>query len=331
MTARRQAVPDRAARRHARARRARDKSAGDNTAFGEMSNELDDFDAFCHVVDDGGFTAAANALDWPKSRVSAAVQRLERGLECRLLERTTRRVRSTAEGENLYGKAAPLFQRLRDLQAEIAAFTETVGGRLRVSAPYEFASHHLGAVACQMLERYPQLEIDIDVHYDPVDLVDQRYDVVFTAIEDALPDSSLVARRIFHLQRGLFAAPDFVARHGRPVTPDCPATLPVIASQDERGVLPTTSGAALSSANLQPRMRSPNAALRLQAAMAGIGVARITATYCERAALDGRLQRLLPDHVCDPRPTVCLAARVRPASARVRVFLQTLIGRGSKG
>ena len=179
----------------------------------------DDFDAFCHVVDDGGFTAAANALDWPKSRVSAAVQRLERGLECRLLERTTRRVRLTAEGENLYGKAAPLFQRLRDLQAEIAASTETVGGRLRVSAPYEFASHHLGAVACQMLERYPQLEIDIDVHYDPVDLVDQRYDVVFTAIEDALPDSSLVARRIFHLQRGLFAAPDFVARHGRPVTP----------------------------------------------------------------------------------------------------------------
>ena len=291
----------------------------------------DDFDAFCHVVDDGGFTAAANALDWPKSRVSAAVQRLVRGLECRLLERTTRRVRLTAEGENLYGKAAPLFQRLRDLQAEIAASTETVGGRLRVSAPYEFASHHLGAVACQMLERYPQLEIDIDVHYDPVDLVDQRYDVVFTAIEDALPDSSLVARRIFHLQRGLFAAPDFVARHGRPVTPDGLATLPVIASQDETEWLFHDACGATSSVNLQPRMRSPNAALRLQAAMAGIGGARITATYCERAVLDGRLQRLLPDHVCDPLRMYALLPGRDRLPARVRVFLQTLIGRGSKG
>lgn len=285
----------------------------------------DDLDAFCHVVDDGGFTAAAEAMDWPKSRVSTAVRRLESDLQVRLLERTTRRVRLTAEGENLYRKASPVFQRLRDLQAEMEASVETVDGRLRLSAPYEFAAHHLGTVACRMLERYPGLEIDIDVHYDAVDLIDRRYDIVFTAVENALPDSSLVARRIFHLQRGLFASPEFVSRHGRLSEPASLSGVPVIASLDDTEWMFHDAAGATCAVALEPRMRSPNAALRLQAAIAGIGVARITASYCERAVLDGRLQRLLPDHVCDPLRMYALLPGRERLPARVRVFLKTLL------
>jgi DNA-binding transcriptional LysR family regulator len=205
------------------------------------------------------------------------------------------------------------------------AAVETVDGKLRLSAPYEFAAHHLGAVACRMLERYCGLEIDIDVHYDAVDLIDRRYDIVFTAVENALPDSSLVARRIFHLQRGLFAAPDFVARHGRLSDPASLSGLPVIASLDDAEWLFHDAAGATCTVALQPRMRSPNAALRLQAAIAGIGVARITASYCERAVLDGRLQRLLPDHVCDPLRMYALLPGRERLPARVRVFLKALL------
>ena len=154
----------------------------------------DDFDAFCHVVDEGGFSAAARVLHWPKSRVSAAVSRLESDLDSRLLERTTRRVRLTTQGEELYRKAAPVFERLRRLRADSLASATTMAGKLRIAAPYEFAAHHLGPVTCELLARHPDLEIDIDMHYEQVDLVEGRYDIVFTAVDGVLPDSGLVVR-----------------------------------------------------------------------------------------------------------------------------------------
>lgn len=287
----------------------------------------DDFDAFCHVVQEGGFTAAARTLQWPKSRVSAAVARLEAALDSRLLERTTRRVRLTAEGEELYRKAAPLFERLRTLRDESAASAQTVGGRLRIAAPYEFAAHHLGPVACDLLVRYPALEIDIDMHYEQVDLVAGRYDIVFTALESRLPDSGLVARRIFCLQRGVFAAPRLLERHGAPQSPADLALMPAIAARDDTEWLFHDAGGTSISVALAPRMRSPNAALRLQAALAGIGYARITATYCDAAVAAGKLVRLLPEFACEPLRMYALLPGRERLPARVHVFLQALAPR----
>ena len=284
----------------------------------------DDFDAFCHVVDEGGFSAAARVLRWPKSRVSAAISRLESALDSRLLERTTRRVRLTTQGEELYRKAAPVFERLRRLRADSLASATTMAGKLRIAAPYEFAAHHLGPVACELLARHPDLEIDIDMHYEQVDLVEGRYDIAFTAVEGVLPDSGLVAKRIFYLQRGLFAASDFIGRHGRPVSPADLALLPTIASRDDAEWLFHDAAGVTASVPLNPRMRSPNAALRLQAALAGLGVARITSTFCEAAVIEGRLLRVLPEFSCDPLRMYALLPGRQRLPARVRVFLQTL-------
>src|SRR5690349_12138492 len=103
----------------------------------------DDFDAFCQVVDHGGFTAAARALDRPKSSLSAAVARLEDQLCARLLERTTRSLRLTEAGEALYRDASRPLAQLRELATEAAAKGGRVHGTLRIAAPYEFGAHHL--------------------------------------------------------------------------------------------------------------------------------------------------------------------------------------------
>lgn len=136
--------------------------------------DWDDFDLFCHVIQHGSFTAAARAMGRPKSSVSAAVARLEASLNVRLLERTTRRLRQTEAGESLYREMSPTFAHLRDVVGETIARGMSVSGTLRIAAPYEFGAHHLGAVACAMLGDYPNLEIDIDVEYAPVNLFDQR-------------------------------------------------------------------------------------------------------------------------------------------------------------
>lgn len=284
-----------------------------------------DFDIFCHVIDHGGFTAGAKALGRPKSSVSAAVARLEASLGARLLERTTRRLRLTEAGESLYREMSPAFAHLRDVVGETLAKGRSVSGRLRIAAPYEFGAHHLGAVACAMLADYPNLEIDIDVEHAPLNLFDQRYDLVFMMVEKQLPQSSTIARRMFSLERGLFASPAFLADHAEPHTPEDLAALPLLAASSDEDWAFTDGVDQVSSVPIvAPRLRSSNAGVRLQAALAGLGIARITATYCEPDVRKGRLQRLLADIQCAPLRVYALLPARRLMPAKVRVFLDTL-------
>jgi DNA-binding transcriptional LysR family regulator len=287
--------------------------------------DWDDFDIFCHVIEQGSFSGAALVLGRPKSSVSAAISRLEGRMNLRLIERTTRRLRLTEAGESLYREMSPLFGHLREVVDDTLARGGSVGGTLRIAAPYEFGAHHLGAVACAMLARYPELEIDIDVEYAPVNLFDQRYDMVFTMVDKGPPTTSGVVRRMFSLERGLFASPAFLVDNSEPQTPEELAALPLLAaSSDTEWVFLDKDGRETSIPISEPRLRSSNAGIRLQAALAGLGIARITATYCEPSVEAGRLKRLLPGYACAPLRVYALLPTRRLMPAKVRVFLDTL-------
>jgi DNA-binding transcriptional LysR family regulator len=287
--------------------------------------DWDDFDIFCHVIEHGSFSAAATALARPKSSVSAAVSRLEGRLNLRLIERTTRRLRLTEAGETLYREMAPAFGHLREVVGDTVARDEAVGGTLRIAAPYEFGAHHLGAVACTMLARHAGLEIDIDVEYSPVNLFDQRYDMVFTMVDKELPYTSGVVRRMFTLERRLFASPELLACYPEPRTPADLARLPLLAaSSDTEWGFIDKKGKESAIPISAPRLRSSNAGIRLQAALAGLGIARITATYCEPAVQAGRLKPLLTGFAWAPLRVYALLPARRLMPAKVRVFLDTL-------
>jgi DNA-binding transcriptional LysR family regulator len=284
----------------------------------------DDFDAFCRVVDHGGFSAAARALERPKSSLSASVARLEEQLGSRLLERTTRSLRLTEAGESLYRDIAGPLAQLRDVAGEALAKGGTVQGTLRIAAPYEFGAHHLAAVACRMMAAYPELKIHIDVEHARVALFERHYDIVFSATDHGLPASGIVARRVFSLVRGVFAAPALVSR-GLPATPDDLAALPLLAGADDADWTFTDPAGTHAGIEVrQPRLRSANAGIRLQAALAGLGAARITATYCAQAVSEGRLVQLLPEYECAPLLVYALLPGRKQVPAKVRLFLDTL-------
>ena len=287
--------------------------------------EWNDFDIFCHVIDQGSFSGAARALGKPKSSVSAAVARLEARLNARLIERTTRRLRLTEAGESLYREMSPVFGHLREVVGDAIAKGKSVSGTLRIAAPYEFGAHHLGAVACAMLAQYQNLEIDIDVEYAPVNLFDQRYDMVFTMVDKELPTTSGVARRMFSLERGLFASPAFLESWSEPSRPEDIAQMPLLAaSSDTDWTFGADDGQQIAIPISAPRLRSSNAGIRLQAALAGLGIARITATYCEPSVREGRLKRLLTGFECAPLRVYALLPARRLMPAKVRIFLDTL-------
>ena len=300
--------------------------------FGRLDNDRpswvssamnwDDFDAFCQVIERGGFTAAARAMDRPKSSVSAAIARLEDELQTRLLQRTTRRVRPTETGESLYRNAAPAFRRLREVRGEIIGRGDTVSGTLRVAAPYEFGAHHLGVIACRMLAQHPELRIEIEVVHGEVDLLGSGYDILFTVVERSLPDSGLVARRMFAIERALYAAPALLDAQGRPGSPEELSRLPLLARQGDTHWELTNAQERTVEVPIDARLITSNAEVRRQAAIDGLGVARITATYCEPLVAQRLLERVLPDWRSPPMRIYALVPARRLMPAKVRSFLE---------
>lgn len=287
--------------------------------------DWEDLDIFCHVIDHGSFSEAARVLGRPKSSVSASISRLESRLGSRVIERTTRRMRLTESGETLYHEMSPLFRQLREALGSAAAKGETVSGRLRIAAPYEFGAHHLGAVACTMLGEHPDLEVDVDVEHQPVNLFDQQYDIVFTMVDKDLPSTSGVVRRVFSLKRGLFASDELMTKFAEPETPYDLRNLPLLAAaSDTDWHFTDSAGTHQSIAIAAPRLRSSNAGIRLQAALAGLGVARITATYCEPAVQAGRLRLILADFECAPLRVYALLPARRLMPLKVKLFLDML-------
>lgn len=284
----------------------------------------DDFDAFCQVVDHGGFTAAARALERPKSSLSASVSRLETELGTRLLERTTRQLRLTEAGESLYRDISAPFAQLRERAAEAQAQGGTVQGTLRVAAPYEFGAHHLASVACRVMQEHPQLKVHLDVEHARVPLFERHYDLVFSAIEHGFAPSTVLTRRVYSLERGLFAAPGLLAAHAPPAQPEELHALPLLAGADDQAWAFTDASSREEQVEVRtPRLRSGNAGVRLQAAIAGVGVARITSTFCAQAVAQGKLVAVLPQWRCEPLKIYALLPG-KMVPAKVRVFLEWL-------
>lgn len=292
----------------------------------------DDFDAFCQVVDHGGFTAAARAIDRPKSSLSASVARLEAQIGSRLLERTTRRLRLTEAGDSLYQEISKPLSQLREVAADAITKNADVQGTLRIAAPYEFGAHHLAGVACAVMERNPLLKIQIDVEHARVALFERPYDIVFSAIEYSFAPSTVVMRRVYSLERGIFASPALMARHPDFGTPDDLQALPLLAGSDDAHWDFTGPGEVSARVEVRsPRMCSGNAGVRLESAMASFGVVRVTATFCAQAVAQGRLIRLLPEWKCSPLCIYALLPGRRLVPAKVRVFLDALDAHAREG
>lgn len=284
-----------------------------------------DWELFCEVVQHGGFSAAARVLGHPKSSLSAAVQRLEGHLGLRLIERTTRHLRLTDAGETIYRRVTPLFTALHDTHGEALAMSSAVAGTLRIKSPYEFGAHHAGPVACELMAHYPDLTIRIDVEHEIVNPVAENYDIVFAMLEAPLPSAGIVIRRVFTLERALFAAPSLLARFGEPRTLEDLANLPLLAGpNDTAWTLTAPGGKAEQLAVEKAKLVSSNAHIRLQAALAGHGVLRVTASFTRAATEAGSLRRLLPDHVCEPLSVHALLPARQFVPAKVRCFLDAL-------
>jgi len=173
--------------------------------------------AFVAVVDAGSFVAAADTLRLSKPSVSRHISDLESRLGVRLLQRTTRRLSLTEEGEIFHARCQELLAGIDDAEAEITSRSGEASGLIRVNAPVTFGNLHLAPLWGEFRSRHPKVVLDITLGERIVDLVEEGYDLAVRIAQ--LPTSSLISRKLSSTRMVLCASPAYLRRAGRPKHP----------------------------------------------------------------------------------------------------------------
>lgn len=280
-------------------------------------------------VELGGFSAAARQLGVTPSAVSKTISRLENRLGVRLLNRTTRRLTLTPEGEAFFARGQRILADLDEAEQEVTRFRATPRGLLRMHSLVAFGLHQLPPVLPEFFERYPEIEIELTVHDRVVDLVAEGGDLAVRT--GPLPDSTLVARRICDTERLICAAPSYLERRGTPSTPDdllrhdCLYVTGQTSLREWPFKDPDAPGGVRRIA-VHGRFSADNADSVVRLALHGVGIIRLGELVVAEHVRAGRLVPLLTDvHYVEPVPlwAVCPPGRLR--SPKVTAMVEFLI------
>ncbi len=290
--------------------------------------QIDDLTAFVKVVESGGFSAAAPALQLTPSAVSKLIGRLEERLGVRLLQRTTRQVRCTPEGEAYYQRVSRLLADLQASERELIDGSATPRGLLRVTTSVAIGLHQLAPLVPEFLDRYPALRLDLTIDDRVNDLVAEGFDLAVRL--GRAVDSSLKARKIGDVYRHIYAAPSYLKHHGTPQTPDdllkhnCLnfSTQTVL----NRWPMKYKDKARLSELEVRGNFLGNNGELLQQMTLAGVGLMRLADMVATEPEREGKLVRVLERY--DPGESFPLYAvwpQGRFTPPKLRVFVDFLL------
>jgi DNA-binding transcriptional LysR family regulator len=260
---------------------------------------------------------------------SQRLQRLERALGIRLLQRTTRRMRLTPEGAALVADGRALIEDLQALTGGLRKAAHEIGGTLRVSLPASFGLQYISPLVPEFLARHPRVKLHIDLSDQWRDLVGDGFDLAIRI--GALHDSSLVARRLAPNRRVLCASPDYLRRHGVPATPEDLAMHECLLLAGSRHAhdLWTLRGAEGRevSVRVRGRLESNLGEVIRDAALAGLGIALHSTWHVCEDLEAGRLVRVLPQYSPPDSGIYALMPERRLVLPRARAFVDFLATR----
>jgi DNA-binding transcriptional LysR family regulator len=288
-------------------------------------DRFDALQAFTRVVEAGSFTKAAQTLHMSKTTVTQLVQQLETRLRVKLLNRTTRQVRVTADGAAYYERVKRLLADLEDADTSLSGASASPRGRLRVDVPSPIARMILVPALPAFHARYPEIQLDMGVSDRMVDLIGDNVDCVLRGGE--LTDSSLMARRVGELQLGAYAAPSYLEAAGAPSHPreleDTHHRIVGFLSTRSGKVAPITMRQGSEQIEVQGRyvVALDDGNAYLAAGLAGMGILWLPHYMAEAHAARGELVPLFDGWHFDPMPMYVAFPPNRHVSAKLRVFI----------
>jgi DNA-binding transcriptional LysR family regulator len=258
--------------------------------------DLNDLRFFAAVVSSGGFSSAARELRLPKSRLSRRIAQLEADLGVRLLERSTRRLKITEVGQEVYAQAVTATAAAEAATEAAMRVRAEPHGLVRLSSPLSLQDPLTRRLPAFLME-HPRLRVQILSTNRRVDLIEERVDVAVRVRERLDTDGDLQMRRIDVRRRIIVASPDFVPHHGEPRTLEQLAGLPLMDGNEAPGpsIWRLSAGEAEHSAvEFDARLAAGDLRTLLAAALAGVGAALMPEIECRAALASGQLIHLLP-------------------------------------
>lgn len=282
---------------------------------------LNDISLFIRIVETGSFTAAAESLGIQKSTISRRIAQLEDDLGARLLQRTTRKLKLTDDGEELFARCQPLINELETAKDYLATNQDHPRGRLRITMPSELGVFMMNDVVSTFLRRYPDIHLEVELSTRVIDLIEEGIDLAIRV--GALADSTLIARRVAEVNRGLYATPEYLAKHGTPKTPDdlvdhnCFGVL----KADEHWTFENWD----SSVKVNGQLKANSISFIREMVFQHMGIARMPRVFCRECVQEGVLVEVLSDYHCPPFEINAIYPSKRHLNPKVRLFIDHMM------
>jgi DNA-binding transcriptional LysR family regulator len=281
---------------------------------------------FVRVVETGSFSAVARESDTNHSAVTRLISQLEEEYNVRLFHRTTRRLSLTEDGEDLLGQARQILDAATDLEDTLRGRHGTPTGTVRVGLPVG-AARLLTPRLHTLLDRYPGLAVELVVRDTFDDLIEERLDVALRF--DQPTDTSVVTRSVGTFGFATVAAPAYLEREGAPAVPDdllhhsC-----IVHDVGANSSLWRFNGpGGPHDVTVSSAFRANNSEVVRQAALVGLGIARVSEAMVVDDIRAARLYRLLSDYPSEPRHAFLVYPSRRHLAPRTRLVIDFLIER----
>jgi len=285
--------------------------------------------AFNKVVEFGSFTGAAKALGQTKSAISKHVANLEDHLGARLLNRTTRAVSPTEVGQAFHERSLRILTDLDNAERSVADLHTNPRGTLRINAPVSFGVRYLADAIADFMEIHKDLQVELDLNDRVIDVIEEGFDMVIRIT--AMPDSSLIARKIAPFRSVISATPAYWAEHGKPAHPrdlnDHNCLLYTYMLNDNEWKFSGPDG--VTTVKIKGNFKANNGNALVSAACAGLGVLTVPTFIVHDALKAGLLEAVLVDYSSTKANIYAVYPHNRHLSAKVRLFVDFLVERYS--
>lgn len=285
-----------------------------------MRNAVDKLNAmavFVRVVERGSFSAVARELQTSQPTISKVLRALETELGGKLIARSTRKLSLTDEGQRYYNECRHILAAVDAAEHSFQSGRESIAGPLRIGSSVSFGRLQIAPRLAQFLNDHPNVQVDLQLSDQNQDLVSEGLDVTFRI--GTLNDSGLIARHVGTTHRVTVAAPQYLARHGQPRTPEelkshnC-LLFNLLSSQN----LWTYEGHEV---RIKGNAQSNNSEAIREMVLGGLGIALSPVWLFSEDLKAGRVIAILQDYVAQSLPIYAVSPANRRQSARVKAFV----------
>lgn len=282
---------------------------------------------FTHVVNCRGFSAAAEKTGHSTSYISKEINKLEARLGVRLLNRTTRSISLTPEGEMYFQQCQQMVIDAEQALGELNQNQEMIKGVLKISCPVSFGLNYLQPVLSNFLNHYPLMTLDIDFNDRQVDVVLDGFDLVIRATQN-LDESSLICRKIFQSKGITVASHEYLQKHGRPTKPEqlsehhclCYSNLRL----PQKWVYHSLDNKVIT-VDVKSKVLCNSAQLELKMALDGHGIVRLPEFALEDTIKNNQLEVLFQDYQQPAIDVFVVYPSRKFLSPKIRCFIDFIV------